>query len=168
MKNRDHLPVFGVGPICVYLMVAFMAIGIVLRHRGYLDSGAVPGFRIPMCIAGVILVFSGAFLWVRAVIISKVADEIVQGHLVTTGVYSMVRNPVYSGIAIALTGISLFFYNLWFLLYPFLFWLDITLMMKYTEEKWLLGYFGEEYRDYCRRVNRCIPWHERDNRGEKR
>ncbi len=30
--------------------------------------------------------------------------------------------------------------------------------MKNTEEKWLLELYGIEYANYCKRVNRCIPW----------
>lgn len=30
--------------------------------------------------------------------------------------------------------------------------------MKHTEEKWLAALYGREYADYCKRVNRCIPW----------
>lgn len=34
----------------------------------------------------------------------------------------------------------------------------LTVLLKQTEEKWLSDLYGEEYKDYCRRVNRCIPW----------
>lgn len=27
-----------------------------------------------------------------------------------------------------------------------------------TEEKWLLDLYGEEYAEYKKNVNRCIPW----------
>lgn len=161
MKDRVHLPVFGVGPLCVYPMILLLIAGIILRRHGYLDSGAVPGLRVPFAAAGAALICFGVYLWAQSVIVGKVADEIIRNHLVTTGVYSRVRNPIYSGIAIALTGVSLFFYNLWFLLYPPVFWLNITLLMKATEEKWLLELYGDRYRDYCRRVNRCIPWFPR-------
>lgn len=34
----------------------------------------------------------------------------------------------------------------------------LTVLLKQTEEKCLSDLYGEEYKDYCRRVNRCIPW----------
>ena len=34
----------------------------------------------------------------------------------------------------------------------------LTVLLKQTEEKWLSDLYGEEYKDYCRRVNCCIPW----------
>ena len=39
--------------------------------------------------------------------------------------------------------------------------------LKNTEEKWLANLYGQEYIDYCKRVNRCIPWLPRKHgRGE--
>ena len=158
MKKKDHLPVYGVGPICVYLMVGLLIAGLVLRHFGFLDSGEVTGARPVFWVIGGLLIAFGIYMWIKAVIIAKVGDAILNNQLVTTGVYSWVRNPIYSAIALALTGIALLFANLWLLILPVLFWLDITLMMKFTEEKWLLGVYGEDYRAYCKKVNRCIPW----------
>jgi hypothetical protein len=34
----------------------------------------------------------------------------------------------------------------------------MIIVLKKTEEKWLYKMYGEEYLDYCKRVNRCIPW----------
>lgn len=79
-------------------------------------------------------------------------------ELVTTGVYSVVRHPIYSAFAFVLTGVLLIYSNLYLLLLPFMYWAFLTALMKATEEKWLVDQFGKEYEDYCRRVNRCIPW----------
>ena len=46
---------------------------------------------------------------------------------------------------------------------PLIYWGLMTVMMKRTEEKWLYDAFGEEYVQYCKDVNRCIPWFK----GEK-
>lgn len=37
-------------------------------------------------------------------------------------------------------------------------WIIMTIVLKNTEEKWLLDLYGKEYADYKKRVNRCIPW----------
>ena len=34
----------------------------------------------------------------------------------------------------------------------------MTIFLKNTEEKWLSELYGQEYLDYCKKVNRCIPW----------
>lgn len=38
------------------------------------------------------------------------------------------------------------------------YWFYLTVLMKHTEEKWLEALHGPAYKDYCGRVNRCIPW----------
>ena len=48
--------------------------------------------------------------------------------------------------------------NLFLLILPILFWINLTVILKLTEEKWLLEKFGDEYVDYCKVVNRIIPW----------
>ena len=47
--------------------------------------------------------------------------------------------------------------NLYLLIMPFVYWILLTIMMINTEEKWLRKKYGEEYTNYCKRVNRCIP-----------
>ena len=37
-------------------------------------------------------------------------------------------------------------------------WALITIVLINTEEKWLLKVYGNEYAEYKKRVNRCIPW----------
>ena len=41
---------------------------------------------------------------------------------------------------------------------PLLCWGFETVVLKRTEEQWLAELYGEEYRAYCERVNRLIPW----------
>ena len=156
--EKDHLPVYGVGPLCVYLMVGVLVLLVVLNYFGRLNSGNVPELKVPFTIVGVVLIVAGVYMWVKTVIIGRIGDFILDNHLCTTGMYSIVRNPIYSAIAMALTGIALLFHNWWFFILPVFCWLDITFLMKATEEKWMLKMYGDEYIEYCKKVNRCIPW----------
>ena len=158
MKNQSHLPRYGVGPYYVAAIITLTVFGILLVRNGTLQSGSVPQMRMVFSIAGGILVLLGNYIWIAAIFQSKIADNIYSNKLITTGIYAHVRNPIYSGIAIFLTGILLFAHNLWLLLLPPVFWASETILMLCTEEKWLLELYGEEYADYCKRVNRCIPW----------
>lgn len=40
----------------------------------------------------------------------------------------------------------------------FIDWLIMTTVLKNTEEKWLINLYGEEYAEYKKHVNRCMPW----------
>lgn len=157
-SKKEHLPLLGVGPLCAFLMAAVLVILIALRGYGILDGGAAPQLRIWFNICGVLLIIFGAVMWVKAALVERIGEDIVNNNLCTTGTYAIVRNPLYSAIAMVLSGIGLLLYNWWFLLLPVFCWLDITLMMKATEEKWLSEMYGEEYTEYCKKVNRCIPW----------
>ncbi len=158
MSKKEHLPIFGVGPLCVASMVLLLFVGLLLRHYGYLDSGKIEPLQVPFMVVGIILIVLGIWIWIQAVLVSKIDEAIRINHLVTTGIYLWVRNPIYSAIGMALTGIALLFGNVWLLFLPLLYWLDVTVLMKCTEEKWLTERYGQEYLDYCKRVHRCIPW----------
>jgi len=79
------------------------------------------------------------------------------GHLVVTGPYSMVRNPMYLGIIFIGCGVVLAILHPWTLL---IFIGGFLLRYKYLfakEEKILTDAFGKEYTEYCSRVPRILP-----------
>ena len=69
-----------------------------------------------------------------------------------------VRNPMYSGWWMLFAGICLQWHNAWALLTVPVNWGILTAALKATEERWLLELYGQDYADYMKRVNRCIPW----------
>lgn len=158
MKDRNHLSVWGVGPVYALICGLLTAAGIILRNMGWLDSGDVPALDVPMTLLGFALLLAAAYLYYQAHLHQKLFDHVRQNHLVTTGVYAWVRNPVYSAAMLLCTGLLLMAHNLWLLILPPLFWALMTAMLIPTEEKWLRSLYGQEYVDYCARVNRCIPW----------
>ena len=158
MKAAKHLSIWGVGPVYAMICAVLTAAGIIARNMGWLASGDVPAWDVPMTIAGFALLLAGAYLYYEAHLRTKLFDHVRQNHLVTTGVYAWVRNPVYSAVLLVCTGLLLMAYNLWLLLLPPVFWALMTAMLIPTEEKWLRSLYGQEYIDYCARVNRCIPF----------
>lgn len=158
MKKQERLPIYGVGPIYVYVIAAVTLAAALMRDLPLFLSGRLEGFHTALIILGVIFIAAGIALWIYAVLISKIDDGIKENRLVTTGAYALVRNPIYSAAMIACTGVIFIIGNVWFFALPFIFWLFMTVLMKATEEKWLRELYGKEYEDYCKRVNRCWPW----------
>jgi protein-S-isoprenylcysteine O-methyltransferase Ste14 len=158
MKKKEHLPLFCVGPIYVYSIAILTLLAFISRNLSVFEAGKLTSIKSLLIILGSILIIAGAIMWIMAVIVSKVDDNIKKNHLVTTGIYAWVRNPIYSAFMIANTGIILIIGNAFFFVLPFVYWLFMTVLMKHTEEKWLRNLYGQEYEDYCKRVNRCIPW----------
>ena len=111
-----------------------------------------------MILLGTLSIILGIALWIKAVVYQKMVKAIKNNKLLTTGVYSIVRNPIYSAFYFVFTGCLLIEANLWLLIFPILFWQYMTVLLKLTEEKWLIDTFGEEYIKYCSRVNRVFPW----------
>ena len=62
--------------------------------------------------------------------------------LVSTGVYSFTRNPMYLGMALALFAWAVYLSSVWSLLGPVLFALYITRFQIVPEERVLDGLFG--------------------------
>ncbi len=161
MKKQEHLPVYGVGPLYGCSIAALTLAAVLMRDLPMLASGRLEGLELFSVILGSTLIAAGIVLWIYAVPISKIDDGIKENRLITTGAYALVRNPIYSAIMLACTGVILILGNAWFLFLPFVFWLLMTVLMKATEEKWLRALYGREYDDYCKRVNRCWPWFPR-------
>ncbi len=78
-------------------------------------------------------------------------------HLVITGLYRYVRNPMYLGVAAAIFGQALLFESKDLLIYGALVWLVAHLFVCFYEEPTLRRTFGEEYATFCREVPRWIP-----------
>ena len=164
-ENQEHLPVMGVGPVCIAIMIAFTAAGIALVKFNMLTSGDVGGGAIAVLfvIAGILCIAGGIILWYAAVFSAKINITIKSNRLETGGVYAIVRNPIYSAFLFICIGALLFCRNWYILILPPLFWVYLTVFMKLTEERWLSERFGEEYKAYCKRVNRFIPWRKIHN-----
>jgi protein-S-isoprenylcysteine O-methyltransferase Ste14 len=76
--------------------------------------------------------------------------------LVTRGVYSFTRNPMYLGMVLVLIGWAAYLSSVWSLLGPALFILYIARFQIVPEEKVLDRLFGASFAEYRRRVRRWI------------
>ncbi len=80
------------------------------------------------------------------------AETLVQG-----GLFAHCRNPLYAGNFLILLGVGLASNSVWFLtlalpFFAFAYWAIIA-----AEENYLRNKFGQEFEDYCARVNRIVP-----------
>lgn len=77
--------------------------------------------------------------------------------LVTTGIFSHCRNPLYVGNILILAGLGVASNSLIFMVIAtplFLFFYQAIVM---AEENFLRNKFGQGFDDYCRKVNRWFP-----------
>jgi len=78
-------------------------------------------------------------------------------HLVVTGFYRYVRNPMYVAVVAMVAGQGLLFGNIWIVVYALAAWLIAHLFVCAYEEPTLRRSFGAEYRAYCAQVGRWVP-----------
>jgi len=81
-------------------------------------------------------------------------------QLVVTGFNRYVRNPMYVGLLLALTGQALLFGSLGLLLYAAVVWIITASFVHWYEEPTLARQFGSQYEAYRRNVRGWLPrWH---------
>ncbi|WP_158869664.1 methyltransferase family protein [Maribellus comscasis] len=78
-------------------------------------------------------------------------------NLVTGGIYSICRNPMYVGNILLILGFGVFANSLLFLLLFFPLFLIIYRAIIKAEEAFLYEKFGQEYLDYTSKVKSLIP-----------
>ena len=152
------MPVFGIGPLCVAGVLATSAGALALDHWGLLPVCRVSFLALPAKIAAAVLLVLAPILWYGGAIRAKLAENIQNNRLITTGAYAWVRNPVYTAFLFLAWAFLLWPGNLVLLLAMPLHLVWMRCILRRTEEKWLTERYGDAYRAYCQTVNRCIPW----------
>ena len=155
MKKSKTLPLYGVGPIYVISCLILTIIALILNY--YKIIPVLKFLDLFMIILGILFIVIGVILWLSAVLVTKIDRKIKEGKLITTGIYSIVRNPIYSAFLFIFTGIIFLVNNIYLLVLPITFWIYLTILLKLTEEKWLKDKFTDEYDRYSKNVNRVIP-----------
>jgi len=78
--------------------------------------------------------------------------------LETSGIYGIVRHPIYFGDTFWVVGLSIMFNSAYSLLLAPL-WLGLFFLLAIVEEEKLREEYGKEYKDYPQKVpKRIIPW----------
>jgi protein-S-isoprenylcysteine O-methyltransferase Ste14 len=78
-------------------------------------------------------------------------------HLVVSGLYRYMRNPMYVGVLTVLLGEVLLFESRDMLIYAAVVWLGIHLFICFYEEPTLTRRYAEQYAAYKRNVPRWLP-----------
>jgi protein-S-isoprenylcysteine O-methyltransferase Ste14 len=77
--------------------------------------------------------------------------------LITTGPYSLVRHPIYSGLLLMFLGNAIIVGKWRGLIGVLILFISFLFKLK-KEEKWLSESFGQEYAEYMKKSSALIPW----------
>ena len=84
-------------------------------------------------------------------------DQAEKTDLVTRGLYSLVRNPIYSGVFLFCAGMLVLFPHIYMLIYLATAWMGIELQVRYVEEPHLRHLHGAAYEKYADQTGRYLP-----------
>jgi protein-S-isoprenylcysteine O-methyltransferase Ste14 len=78
-------------------------------------------------------------------------------HLVVTGLFRYVRNPMYVAVVMLILGQGLFFGSVRVIEYGIAVWVGFHLFVLIYEEPTLRKTYGPQYEEFCANVPRWIP-----------
>jgi len=113
-------------------------------------------FACALIVFGVIPVLESAWRFIhvgRGTLVPTTPTE----HLVVSGLYRRVRNPMYAGVVLAVIGETTLFRSRSMVVYAFLLWLGFDLFVRLYEEPTLARRYGDEYLRFKRHVPRWLP-----------
>jgi len=105
---------------------------------------------------GVIMAFLGIFAFRQAKTTVNPVNPEKASSVVTGGVYSYTRNPMYVGLTALLAGWAIWLSTPWVFLGPVAFMLYLTRFQIIPEERVMSSKFGRDYDDYRNRVRRWL------------
>jgi protein-S-isoprenylcysteine O-methyltransferase Ste14 len=144
-------------PLTIYLLTRFFNLDRTSLHSnlwsellGYGDTGMMVAMLagLPLIILGLAMLTTG---W------REVYRARRQGRMATDGIYGIVRNPQYTGIFLALFGEGVLHWPtiISVALYPVI--VISYVLLARSEERQMIGKFGEQYAEYRRHVPMFFP-----------
>lgn len=132
---------------------------LISRWRVHAPLWHVPVLRV----VGVLLIIAGT-----PVLLDSFARFAVQGlgtpapifptrHLVVSGLYRYVRNPMYVAVVSVVVGQGLLLGDVGVLVYGAIIWFGFHIFVLAYEEPKLRATFGAEYEAFCAHVPRWLP-----------
>lgn len=113
-------------------------------------------------IIGFVVALSGGLIRMVSVGFSKPVTSGRQNYLKaenlnTSGLYSLVRNPLYVGSFFIFNGVLIAYSSIYALVFVNLFFVINYYFIIHSEEVYLKGQFGEDYEGYMESVPRAVP-----------
>lgn len=99
----------------------------------------------------------GATIGLAYIIRGGKEGKVYAEELVTTGIFSHCRNPLYVGNIMMLFGVGVLSNSLLYIAVIMPLFLVIYQAIVLAEENFLRGKFGVSFNQYCSRVNRWVP-----------
>lgn len=146
--------------------VLLLTAGGAMSIAGALVAGSLPDVALlehgAVTVAGAALALAalGLIVWAQFAMGASWrigVDQSEVTELVTGGPFSVIRNPIFSGMLLFWAGVALVVPNVVTLLAPIVAFAGIEMQVRMVEEPYLLRTHGEAYRRYGERTGRLLP-----------
>lgn len=158
MKNKKDSPAVFIPPPLFYVFIFLSSVILqgyfTIKSAFFFHSRIANIFGIIFILAGLVFDLSALRLFIKSkntVVTVKPASS-----LQTTGIYSVSRNPMYTGLLLVYLGLAFIFGNWWTLILLPLLFLLVNYFIIFPEEKYLNRAFGDNYSEYKKKVRRWI------------
>jgi len=114
------------------------------------------GVAVTLIVLGLVPLFESI---VRFVVVGRgsLMPTVPTEHLVVSGLYRFVRNPMYVGVLTVIAGEGLLFRSFELAGYLVAVWIGCSIFVIFYEERRLARSFGVEYLRYKKHVPRWLP-----------
>lgn len=152
MKWKTTINLFLLVKPNIILSIGFLIILIIGAFGEVFNWIKIPLSPYSNIIGGLIAAF-GFLLHLYCHRIHKQAHDKSQqiDKIVTTGIFSKIRHPMYLGLILAFFGVSIAWGVIWMLIPSVIFSL-LAVLIALKEEEYLLQKFGDQYREYMQKV----------------
>lgn len=149
-----------------YAMPGLALIMAAITHAAYMNGPFVPHgwWKVVFLIVGWFMLCSGAILWIRS-LFAFGADNLAllyvyypeEGQIINSGIYGILRHPVYAGALRVGIGLALLNGNANSIAFAILLPLGFTSWIRLVEEIELTKRFGQFYLDYRKHIPAFWP-----------
>jgi protein-S-isoprenylcysteine O-methyltransferase Ste14 len=150
---------------CPVALAVFLNRQWVLSFRADLPPPALAGGALLLCLGTALHIWTGRLLGLWGLMgLPEVSDK-VESRLTDSGPFSVVRHPTYLAHTLMFTGIFLMTGSLAVGMVTLLDFIAVNAVIIPLEEKELMERFGDEYREYRKKVPRIFPSLTRESRS---
>ena len=140
----------------IFILSVFMLPILILP---FTKSPKIPISTINALSIGIIFLIANFYIKIIAQKqIGKLPGLKTKGKLITTGIYNIIRHPLYLSNGFLALGLAILFKSWYAFLFSIVYML-LFLLIIHFEEKDLLKKYGKEYEKYKKKVKyKIIPW----------
>ena len=143
----------GSGHRVMLLALPFLAVGLVLNIL-YPSWFSVGGPPLVLTVISIVILVPGVIVWIWSVFL--ILTRVPKSQLITSGPFSLVKHPLYTGVAFLVLPWAGFLLNTWLgALVGIAMYVGSRLFAP-EEERGLSKAFGAAWDEYCRKVR--LPW----------